>query len=811
MTKRLTIFASIIALTMAGCAADMAADPSTGGAGSQSAEPQLPESVSLPPPPPAQSSTSEYGGFADIGGDGDGEIIVTGARIGDDNNEHPNDRHANRRQDYHDREKLAEEEEARRAAISAELDGRETERQRRRSEILGLDTQQRLLSENLYRDSLAKNMASGSIGHSLPALASDEELWIISQPADASADLRDAAGPGTGSLIVETPSRDRNRPPEIVPLPLKHTAVNATIDGYISSVDVRQQFHNPFDTKIEAKYLFPLPEKSAISGFTMIIGDRKIRGILREKEEAEAIYDAARAQGYRASLLVQHRPNIFEQKVANIEPGKQIDVEIRYFHTLKYEDGWYSFVFPTVVGPRYNPPGHADPIVPAAQGRSAASSAATTVEYLRPGQRSGHDISIAVDIEAGVSIEEIEATHPIETVSVTQSGAVVMLADEDVIPNQDFVLRFQVAGEQMKSNLLTYVDPETEQGYFTMMLHPPAGTVDLERQPMEMVFVIDASGSMRGTPLDQAKDAIRAALDQLQPYDTFQIIRFSDNASQFGNAPVPASPANIALAKQYLQGVNSSGGTRMVEGVAAALQFPHDPARLRFVSFMTDGYIGNEFEILGAISQHIGDSRIFSFGIGSSTNRFLLERMAVAGRGAAAFLGPMDSGYDLMSAFFNRISHPALRDVAVDWGSMAVSDVYPSNLPDVFVGRPVIVTGKFLGPAGNVTIKGRSGTQVATIEIEPAADERARPMLAKIWARQRIADLVDLRAMGGYTNDPYFEVMIRTTALTHQLVSDYTSFVAVDASEQTAGTYGVTVPQAVPVPAGVRYDTTVPE
>ena len=650
----------------------------------------------------------------------------------------------------------------------------------------------------LLAPSLMSYSRPNTDGDALP-YAGDEEIWVIQKPA--ATDTAATDDPRTGSMVATVDSKE-------VPLPLRHTDVKAQINGYISTVNVRQEFSNPFDSKIEAVYVFPLPEKAAVSEFLMIIGERKIRGILREKEEAREIYEAARSQGYRASLMVQHRPNIFEQKVANIEPGKSIDVDIKYFHTLSYNDGWYSFVFPTVVGPRYNPPGHSDPIK--ALPRRDTTTQDTGVRYLRPDERSGHDISIDVSISAGVEIEELRSTHKIVATQDDEQSASVQLAAGATIPNRDFVLDFRVAGETMKSDLLTYVDPETQQGYFTMMLYPPEVTDNLERRNMEMVFVIDASGSMSGTPMDQAKGAVLAALDHLQEGDTFQIIRFSDNASQFGQAPVPATKQNIKRARRYVENLSGGGGTQMIEGVKAALDFPHDPARLRFVSFLTDGYIGNETQILGEVHKRIGASRIFSFGVGSSVNRYLMERMAKIGKGAVAYLGPQDSGYEIMGGFFNRISHPALTDVRIDWRGMAVSDVYPSVLPDVFVGRPIVVTGKYLGHANDIRVIGRQGNAEHSVVIESSNDTGSAPQLAKVWARMRIAELEDRKT---WSADAYDEIgeEIKATALQHQLMSDYTSFVAVDTSERTEGDYGTTVHQAVPVPDGVRYETTVEE
>ena len=677
------------------------------------------------------------------------------------------------------------------------------------------------------RGRAARASALEDPGSGSPAPSPAEELWIIATPdTDGSAaDAGEDASPGTGSMLAYFPSDDGERAadePEL-PLPLQHTDVRARIDGYVGTVDVIQQFENPFRRTIEAVYVFPLPERAAVSEFVMTIGERRIRGILREREEAEAIYRQARAQGYRASLLTQHRPNVFEQKVANIEPGHRIDVNIRYFHTLAYRDGWYSFVFPTVVAPRYNPPGLSNPVLPLprtamqplpAQRTAEADGgepafAGIAVPYLHPDERSGHDIAIRVELDAGVAIEAIEASHDIEQAFTGAETARIALADRVAIPNRDFVLDFKVAGGQIKSNLLTYSDPQQpDQGYFTMMLYPPEDLEGLRRHPLEMVFVLDTSGSMDGQPIAEAKAALIAALDSLDTKDTFQVIRFSENASQFGDVPVRATRQNVERARQYVLSLDGAGGTEMIEGIRAALGFPHDPRRLRFVTFLTDGAIGNETQILGEIHASIGASRIFSFGVGSSPNRYLLERMAVAGQGAVAYLGPDDSGNEVMNDFFARISHPALADLRIDWGGMHVSDVYPSRLPDLFVGRAVTVTGRYRGEAGDVTIDGSAGGE--RIELALQHDSNAGPAsLRQLWARLRIADLMDRRSRDAEPQER-LEGMIRRTALEYGLMSDYTSFLAVDASQPTAGGFGMTVAQPVRVPAGVRYETTVP-
>jgi len=603
---------------------------------------------------------------------------------------------------------------------------------------------------------------------------------------------------------------DMGEEKEDVPLPLKHTDVKGHIYGYIASVDVTQQFHNPYGTKIEAEYIFPLPQNAAVNEFVMTIGDRKIRGIIREREEAEKIYAEAKSQGYVASLLTQERPNIFTQKVANIEPGKDIDVSIHYFNTLAYVDGAYEFVFPMVVGPRYNPPHTTDGVGAVAAGQGGISGQKTEVQYLRPNQRSGHDISLSVEIDAGTIIEAIECTSHVVTTEFTgEQQAAVTINPNDSIPNKDFVLRYTVAGDRVKSAMVTHSDGT--DNYFTMMLYPPTDLSHLQRAPMELIFVLDCSGSMSGYPIEKAKGAIKRALKKLGPDDTFQVIRFSNNASQLGPNPVPATPENIQNAIEYVDSLYGSGGTDMIEGIKAALDFEHDPRRLRLVSFMTDGYIGNETEILAAVYDKLGDARIFSFGVGNSVNRYLLDRMAKLGKGAVAYIGLEDNAADIVDLFYDRISHPALTDIEIDFGGMEVADVFPATVPDLFVGRPVILTGKFSGTTdAPIRITGAVGNLRRELVIPANTYEAASSHdgVAAIWARKKIEQLNAHMLM---ENNPDLPDEIKNTALRYGLMSSYTAFIAVDSSRKTEGDHGVSVAVPVPVPEGVRYDTTVQE
>jgi len=647
----------------------------------------------------------------------------------------------------------------------------------------------------------AQRSESGRIYSGLLSVTADE-IWVIARPETQAVPAGEDT-PGCGAMLAKLPKEDKE-----IPLPLKHTDVKGQISGYIATVDVTQQFHNPYDEKIEAVYVFPLPQNAAVNEFIMVIGERRIRGIIRERKEAEEIYRQARRQGYVASLLTQERPNIFTQKVANIEPGKNIDVNIKYFNTLAYVDGWYEFVFPMVVGPRFNPPGYADGVGAVARGKNGISGQRTEVQYLKPGERSGHDIAVTVDVDAGVKIEEVECkSHVITKTSASPEKLTVKLSSLDSIPNKDFILRYKVAGKTVKSALVTHHDERG--GFFTLMLYPPENLSYLKRAPMEMIFVLDCSGSMSGKPIAKAKQAITRALRKLQPNDTFQIIRFSNNASQLGPSPIPATRANIRKGLNYVDSLHGSGGTMMIEGIKAALDFAHDPHRFRLVSFMTDGYIGNEIEILAAVHQRLGASRIFSFGVGSSINRYLLDRMAKLGKGAVAYIGLDDSAGGVVDLFYERISHPALTDVTIDWGNMQVTDMYPYHIRDLFVGRPVILTGRFKGNSKTtIRVTGKVGdlTQEIAIPVNFDDSAAAHKGIACVWARKKIETLAN---QANYDNNRDLPDEIKQVALEYGLMSAYTAFIAVDSSRKTAGDHGITVAVPVPVPDGVRYETTV--
>jgi Ca-activated chloride channel homolog len=413
------------------------------------------------------------------------------------------------------------------------------------------------------------------------------------------------------------------------PCPLEHTAVTAEATGPVARVTVRQIFRNPTDGPIEAIYTFPLAAGGAVDAMTLRIGDRVVKGAIKTKEEARAIYDAARRQGKLTGLLDQERPNVFVQQVANIPPNAKVEVEIQYVETLRYEAGRYQFVFPMTVGPRYSP-GH-------------NPGAFRNPQYAAPGTRAGHDISFSMKIDAGLAVDVIDSTtHEVVVENRTASGGFLKLRNQKEIPNKDLIVRWDVAGRKINDALLAHRTGD-KYGYFTFVLAPPDEPAREDITPKELVFVIDTSGSMHGFPLDKAKEAMMAAIEGLHPRDRFNLITFAGDTHLLFPEPVDATAANVAAAKSFLAGRRAGGGTEMMKAIRASLAPSSSRDHVRIVCFMTDGYVGNEAEIIAEIRKNPG-ARVFGFGIGSSVNRHLMDQMSLQGRGEVEYVGLQDDG-----------------------------------------------------------------------------------------------------------------------------------------------------------------------
>jgi Ca-activated chloride channel homolog len=596
---------------------------------------------------------------------------------------------------------------------------------------------------------------------------------------------------------------------ELGEVPLKNTKVTADISGFLARVKVVQEFENNSNQPIEAVYTFPLPNNAAVDNMTMNIGGRIIRGKIMKRDDARKVYETARNEGKTASLLDQERPNIFTQSVANIMPMEKITIEISYVETLKYEDGSYEFVFPMTVGPRYIPGN--------ATGKNGGGFAADTnrvpdaskITPMPAKGRAGHDISIEVNLNAGVPVQEIRSSsHQITQENFTPNSANVNLMSEKTIPNKDFILRYDITGGKMEDAVLTHRDEKG--GFFTMMLSPPERMTAENTAPKEIVFVLDTSGSMSGFPIEKAKESMKMALDGLYPNDRFNLITFAGDTHVLFDKPVPATKLNLAKAQAFLDTRQGGGGTEMMKAIQTALTPSDSQEHLRIVCFMTDGYIGNEGEILAEIQKH-QNARIFSFGIGSSVNRFLLDKMSEEGLGEVEYVSLTDDGSKAAKRFHERIRNPYLTDISIDWNGIEVADVYPAKrIPDLYGAKPVVIYGRYKDAQnGTIKLKGKVGGQIyeRNIQVNFPENEKSNDVLATLWARTRIDDLMSKDYNGVMQKDGgEIQKTITNIGLEYSLMTQFTSFVAVE--EKVVNRNGSPVKVEVPVemPEGVSRE-----
>jgi len=593
--------------------------------------------------------------------------------------------------------------------------------------------------------------------------------------------------------------------------PLRHTSVKAEITGFLARVTLTQEFGNPSQEKIEAVYTFPLPQRAAVDDMTLTVGDRVVKGKIKRREEARAIYEAARAAGHVAALLDQERPNIFTQSVANIMPGDGVKITISYVETLPYVDGSYEFVFPMVVGPRYIPgePAGRQGGGWAPDTNRVPDASRITPPVAKPGTRAGHDISIQVSLDAGLAIDGLRsATHEVEIERPGANRALLRLKDAAVIPNKDFILRYDVAGRKIGDAVLAH--RAARGGYFTLILQPPERVNVTDITPKELVFVLDTSGSMSGFPIEKAKETMRLALAGLNPQDAFNLITFSGDTRILFPEPVEASPENLRRAQEFLASRAGGGGTEMMKAVRAALNASDSQSHVRVVCFMTDGYVGNDMEIISEIQKH-PNARVFSFGIGSSVNRFLLDKMAEQGRGEVEYVGLQDDGSAAARRFHERVRNPLLTDITVDWGGLAVTDVYPKRIPDLFGAKPVILTGRYERPGrGVVRLRGEMAGRSVTREIPVTLPlvESQHDVLATLWARARVDDLMgqDYLGIQRGTAGADTREAITQLGLDYRLMTQFTSFVAVEEMTVSSGGQPRRIEVPVEIPEGVSYE-----
>ncbi len=611
-------------------------------------------------------------------------------------------------------------------------------------------------------------------------------------------DVREDAAPGQLTVV-----NNEGKPAGLCPL--KHTDVQADISGFVARVNVKQEFQNTATTPVEAVYTFPLPDDAAVDDMTMTIGNRVIHSEIKKKEEAREIYETAKSNGQAAALLDQERPNIFTQSVANVLPGENVTIAISYVHLLKYQEGEYEFHFPMVVGKRYLGGAETAPNTNASrlprgpyttQGKDGLNTTAEDARRISPPTmpadvRAGHTLSLTVHLNAGLPIAAMNSVlHEIVVDDGTSESLVpgntrtITLKDKDTIPNQDFILKYKVAGPEIQAGVLTHAE-NGKSGYFTAIIQPPNAPMQGDITPKEMVFVIDQTGSQGGWPIEKAKETMRYCIENLNPGDTFQLLGFNTELFPCFPQPVRATRETVAKALEFLKPLEGNGGTDILKSVDYALKLPDDPNRLRIVCYMTDGFVGNDMQIIDHIQKNRGRARMFPFGVGNGVNRFLIDNMAVEGKGAAEYVTLQDDGKAAAARFYRRIAKPLLMNITVDWNGLPVEDVFPRQIPDLFTAGPIILKGRYTKAAsGDIVIHGllRGQPWSQRVHVDLPAQNADGGQIATLWARERIEDLQRRDWMGAQRNtpDPAIQQTIIATALEYRMMSQYTSFVAVE-------------------------------
>ena len=609
-------------------------------------------------------------------------------------------------------------------------------------------------------------------------------------------------------LVAARPVHDADgRSVTAIGFPLKHTDIHARVAGMSALYTVTQTFENPFDEPIDAVYVFPLGDEAAVTRYSITIGDRTIAGEIETKEQARKTYEEAKAKGHTAALLEQEKRNIFKQKIANIAPHEQIAVQMQYQELLGYSDGQYEIVAPLVVGPRYLPEGASG--VSARHAGDAPRPGTTSIPYA-DAKVAGSTVSFSADIDAGVPILGVTSpSHQLAVQEVAPTKRSVTLANEGELPNRDLIVRYKTAGDQTIVGLLAHRREGDKRGYFTLVVQPKATYKTGDITPREVMIVIDTSGSMNGQPLAQATALASVLVDSLGPNDVFNVMAFSGGTNAMEAQPIAGDDRGKAEGKAFLSSLSAGGGTEMGPAMAKALQTKPGNDRVRLVYFLTDGFVGNDDMIVSAAKSDLGTNRIFSIGIGSAPNRALLDQIAQVGRGFPSYLNLSENAADVGGDIVQRTAYPYLTDIKIEWNGLAVGSVTPAAIPDVYAGMPLVVSGVYTQPGrAKITVTGMVAGHRVAIPIDVTLPDRIDDEpVAALYARKRIDELY---ALSEGLPTPETKAQITELGLGFHMVTDYTSFVAVDRTRVVSPDgHSKVVEQPALVPAGVDPETSI--
>lgn len=582
--------------------------------------------------------------------------------------------------------------------------------------------------------------------------------------------------------------------PEVDRLPLKSTVVDADVVGAIADVKVKQVYVNTGRNTLEAIYTFPLSTKAAVYGMTMTIGSRVVRATIEEKSKARAAYEEAKDQGKRASLLEQSRPNVFTMNVTNIAVGDTIEVELRYTEVLVPEQGVYSFVYPTVVGPRYG--GGADGGDP--------NNAYIGSPYTHAGQQPTYTFGYTLRLHSAVPLQEVNSPSHNMTISYPTLGTATISCNDADGGNRDVVVNYSLRGNSIESGVMLYEGKD--ENFFLMMVQPPKQVAKADIPPREYIFIVDVSGSMHGTPLDVSKALMRNLILGLDTDDHFNVLLFSGASALMDSVSVPATEDNISRAIKFIDEQRGYGGTEVLGALNMAYAVPRRTDDVsRTMVIVTDGYVGVEQQAFEIIRRNADNTNFFAFGIGQSVNRYIIEGMAFVGNGEPMIITDMEQAPAQADRFRQYISTPVLTRIKVDAKGMDIYDVEPMAVPDMMAERPIMIFGKYRGDAtGSLTLSGKVGRKSyrQTFDLGKQQPDAANSALRYLWARERIKYLEYLVGQWG-DEGSYQAKEIAALGLKYGLMTNYTSFIAIDEQVVERDGKPVTVKQPLPMPAGV--------
>lgn len=545
------------------------------------------------------------------------------------------------------------------------------------------------------------------------------------------------------------------------------------VTGLVAKVRLQQRFRNDSEEWVRGEYLFPLPDDAAVNQLKLTIGERVILGEIREKQEARKVFEEAAASGRKASLVEQRRPNLFSNRIANIGPGETVIVELTYLQRVQYRDGQFSLRFPMTLTPRYTP-------------ESMGAAAAEVWNVQHPVQALGavpqQTITLTGSINMGMPLAAVSS--PYHPVTMTRQGSVydIALAEGSAPMDRDLLLTWR-APPGSEPRAAVFHERLGAEEYALLMVLPPSAPATDVAMPRELIFVIDTSGSMGGTSIQQARASLAFGLDQLKPEDRFNIIEFNNSARALYRTAVPATSQYVSKAREFVRHLDAGGGTEMRTALELALPLPlPDSEALRQVVFITDGAVGNEVELFRQIQQRLGSSRLFTVGIGSAPNSWFMRKAAKVGRGDFVFVGDILEVQQHMQTLFTRLSQPLLRDVKVDWP--VTVETYPAQVPDLYPGEPLWIAARSDSAFGgsNIKVHGQTAGKPweRTLSFAPPVSgmEQAWSGIGTLWARAAIESLQDEKILG--RDEAEIRAATLPIALKHQLVSAYTSFVAVE-------------------------------